>query len=184
MHNVIRLINEPWPWYISGPLLGLIVPFLLLFANKQLGVSSVLRHGCAMVRISKKEHFNYNWKNEKWNILFVLGILLAGVVVSNFFSFSLANLSDDATVYFNNKAITVSGYFPEELFNWSSSWSEFVIILVGGFLVGFGSRYSNGCTSGHAIMGLSKLKLGSLIAVIGFFVGGVLGTWFLIDNLL
>jgi uncharacterized membrane protein YedE/YeeE len=46
------------------------------------------------------------------------------------------------------------------------------MIVVGGFLVGFGTRYAGGCTSGHAIMGLSNLQWPSLVATISFMVGG------------
>ncbi len=184
MQHLIELMNNPWAWYVSGPLLGLIVPLLLFFGNKQLGVSSVLRHGCTILKISKNEHFNYNWKKEKWSLLFVLGVLLSGLVTTLFLSFSLGEISEEAKHYFSEKSIVIGGYFPREIFNWKSSWETILFLLVGGVLVGFGSRYANGCTSGHAIMGLSKLKLGSLIAVVGFFVGGIIGTWLLLDNFL
>ena len=51
-----------------------------------------------------------------------------------------------------------------------------MVLAVGGFLVGFGTRYAGGCTSGHAISGLSNLQLPSLVAVIGFFIGGLVMT--------
>lgn len=182
--TISDILNQPWPWYISGPLLGLIVPILLIIGNKQLGVSSALRHGCAMINISKSEHFNYDWRAEKWSLLFVVGLLLAGAVVALFLPFQLGELSSSAIAYFEEKQIPVKGYFPVETFHWSASLIKLALILLGGFLVGFGARYANGCTSGHAIMGLSKLNLGSLIAVIGFFIGGVIGTWLIIDNIL
>lgn len=184
METVLNILNQPWAWYFSGPLLGLIVPILLFGGNKQLGVSSVLRHGCAMMNISKNEYFKYDWKIEKWNLFFVVGLFLAGFVVTTFLSFQLGELSTSATTYFDEKQIPVHGYFPIEMYHWSASILKLVVILLGGFLVGFGSRYANGCTSGHAIMGLSKLNLGSLIAVVGFFIGGIIGTWLIIDNLL
>ena len=56
----------------------------------------------------------------------------------------------------------------------------FSILLIAGILVGFGSRYAGGCTSGHAITGLSNLELPSLISVFGFFIGGLITTWFLL----
>lgn len=183
MRTIINILNQPWPWYISGPLLGLIVPVLLFLGNKQLGVSSVLRHGCAMMNVSKNEHFRYDWKAEKWNLFFVVGLFLAGLFVATFFSFQLGGLSTSAINYFSDKQIPITGYFPIETYHWSANFLKFAIILLGGFFVGFGSRYANGCTSGHALMGLSKLNLGSLLAVIGFFIGGIIGTWLIIDNL-
>ncbi len=55
----------------------------------------------------------------------------------------------------------------------------FFILLIAGVLIGFGARYAGGCTSGHAITGLSNLELPSLLSVIGFFIGGLLMTWLL-----
>jgi uncharacterized membrane protein YedE/YeeE len=63
---------------------------------------------------------------------------------------------------------------PQDVMNWQSlfTFRGFIMMVVGGFLVGFGTRYAGGCTSGHAIMGLSNLQLPSLIATICFMVGG------------
>lgn len=68
-----------------------------------------------------------------------------------------------------------SAYLPTEIFNTENLSNPFIlgILLLGGFLVGFGARYAGGCTSGHAISGLSNLQVPSLIAVVGFFVGGL-----------
>jgi uncharacterized membrane protein YedE/YeeE len=60
----------------------------------------------------------------------------------------------------------------------------FAILLVGGLLIGFGTRYAGGCTSGHAISGLSNLQLPSLVAVIGFFIGGLVMAHFLLPIIL
>jgi len=70
------------------------------------------------------------------------------------------------------------GFLPDDIFAWGNllTWRGLLIMLGGGFLVGFGARYAGGCTSGHAITGLSDLQLASLIAVIGFFVGGLIIT--------
>jgi len=58
------------------------------------------------------------------------------------------------------------------------------MLVGGGILIGFGTRWAGGCTSGHAISGLSNLQLPSLIAVIGFFIGGIIMTYFLLPTIL
>jgi len=69
---------QPWPWYVAGPLIGLIVPLLLLIGNRRFGISSSLRHACAALG-SRLPFFQYNWRAESWNLAFVLGIVLGGL---------------------------------------------------------------------------------------------------------
>ena len=174
--NIIELIKQPWPWYVAGPLIGLMVPALLIFGNKSLGISSSLRHVCAACIPAGISFFNYDWKKEIWNLFFVFGIFLGGIITVYY-------LKNDAAVVVNprlaedlsNYGITdYSGLIPNELFSWGTLFTVrgFILMVVGGFLVGFGTRYAGGCTSGHAIMGLSNLQLPSLIATISFMVGG------------
>ena len=70
---------------------------------------------------------------------------------------------------------------PAELYSWEAvlSLKGILILSIAGLLVGFGTRYGGGCTSGHAITGLSSLQLPSLIAVIGFFIGGLIMVHFI-----
>jgi uncharacterized protein len=174
--NIINWLSQPWPWYVSGPLIGLTVPALLLLGNKALGVSSSLRHICAACVPAKIPFFQYDWKKENWNLFFVAGILLGGVIVVLF-------LQDPEPVQVNPKLVTelqqyhindFTGLVPADLFNWKNLLTIKGIIMMvgGGFLVGFGTRYAGGCTSGHAIMGLSTLQWPSLIATICFMAGG------------
>lgn len=144
---------QPWPWYIVGPLLGLTVPLLLLLGNKGLGISSTFRHFCSIALprtrvVSLKEN---DWRKEAWNILFVLGIALGGFLGAR-------ALSDKPMDLLPHHFASPGG------------WLQ---LLLGGFLVGFGARYAGGCTSGHAIMGLSTLQKSSLVAVLAFFAGGL-----------
>ena len=72
-------------------------------------------------------------------------------------------------------------YLPDELFD-TGIWTNpktILLLALGGFMVGFGARYAGGCTSGHAISGLSNLQWPSLLAVIGFFAGGMVMIYFL-----
>jgi uncharacterized membrane protein YedE/YeeE len=174
---MLEFLQQPWPWYITGPLIGLMVPILLLVDGKQFGLSSNLRHICSMCVPSSIEFFNYDWKKEIWNLCILLGILIGGFLAHTYLNPS-ADVSQATVTDLNKLGIEVSGLGPQEIFNWSSlfTFRGFMFIAVGGFLVGFGSRYGDGCTSGHAIMGLSMMNWPSLIAIIGFFIGGLLIT--------
>ncbi|RYG01039.1 MAG: YeeE/YedE family protein [Chitinophagaceae bacterium] len=173
-----EMIKAPWPWYIAGGLIGLIVPALLLLGNKQFGISANLRHVCAACFPSDIRFFQYNWKKEIWNLFFAGGILIGGFIAATF----LAN--PDPVIVDPRLMAALKSYgitnnsqiLPAEIFSFSSLITPRGLILLvgGGFLVGFGSRYAGGCTSGHAIMGLSNLQMPSLIATISFMVGGFL----------
>ncbi len=180
----MNILTQPWPWYITGPLIGLMVPLLLLFGNKAFGISSSLRHFCAMCIPTKAKFFQYDWKAEKWNLIFAAGMVIGGCIAG----FVLKNpnpiaLSESAVESMNKLGIQdYSGLVPSEVFNFSSllTIKGFLLIVVGGFFVGFGTRYAGGCTSGHSIMGISNLQLPSLIATCCFFAGGLLMTWFIL----
>jgi len=174
--NFIEWIKQPWPWYVSGPLIGLTVPILLLLGNKSFGISSSLRHICAACIPANIPFFKYDWKKEMWNLFFVAGIIAGAYIASTL-------LADPNPIQVNPKlaadlqqyGITdYSKLAPTQLFNWSALFTlrGFVMMIVGGFLVGFGTRYAGGCTSGHAIMGLSNLQWPSLVATICFMIGG------------
>lgn len=180
----MNIFYQPWPWYITGPLIGLMVPLLLLIGNKAFGISSSLRHFCAMCIPTKVDFFQYDWKAEKWNLIFAGGMIIGGFIAG--FCFPNPNpiaLSESAIDSINKLGVKdYSGLVPNELFNFSSllTIKGFLLIIVGGFFVGFGTRYAGGCTSGHSIMGISNLQLPSLIATCCFFAGGLLMTWFIL----
>jgi uncharacterized membrane protein YedE/YeeE len=171
-----ELLKQPWPWYVAGPLIGLFIPFLLLLTNKKLGVSSSFRHVCAACLPGKLPYFNYRVKDEIWNLLFVAGILGGGFIAANF----LSNPNDirvNEELVRDLSAYGISNYsalMPTEIFSWEHLLTArgFVMIVIGGFLVGFGTRYAGGCTSGHSIMGIANLQKGSLVATICFMIGG------------
>jgi len=173
-------LTEPWPWYVSGPLIGISVPILLLIGNKMLGISSSLRHTCAAVIPANIAFLKYNWKAEIWNMFFAAGILLGGYLGGNLFkNEEPIHISKETVADINALGIySMDGMLPADLFNWDSLMTipGFLVIVVGGFLIGFGSRYAGGCTSGHAIMGLSSLQWPSLVTVIFFFIGGLIMT--------
>ncbi|MDZ7936481.1 MAG: YeeE/YedE thiosulfate transporter family protein [Emticicia sp.] len=176
MKQMFDFILQPWPWYVAGPLIGLTVPTLLLIGNKSFGISSSLRHVCAACFPADIPFFKYDWKKEIWNLVFVLGVFFGGIIATSF----LANPNDfilsEATIN-DLKALGIndfSGLMPADLFSVETLFSVkgLIFFVFGGFLVGFGTRYAGGCTSGHAIMGLSNLQVPSLIATCCFMVGG------------
>ncbi|HHZ94871.1 MAG TPA: YeeE/YedE family protein [Flavobacteriales bacterium] len=185
---MLQALSDPWPWYFAGPAIGLMVPILLLVLNKSFGVSSSLKHMCAMCSFSSADYFKYEWKKEKWNLLFVLGIFLGAVLVAEYLpTDKLVGISDATVAKLSAMGISdFTGLMPEQIFSFDhiSSPATLISVILGGFLVGFGTRYAGGCTSGHAIMGLSQLSLGSLVAVIGFFIGGLLVSWFVLPLIL
>ncbi len=188
MEAITDFLKQPFPWYVAGPLIGLFVPLFLIIGNKSFGISSTLRHFCSACIPIKKSYFSYNWKEEIWSFFFVAGIFvggyLAGFIQPEEFSI---NLSPEALLTFKKLGVNnLEGLLPKELFNWNNllSIKGFLFFICGGFLIGFGTRYANGCTSGHSIMGLSLLNPASLIATIGFFIGGLISTHLFISYLL
>ncbi len=172
---------QPWPWYVAGALIGLTVPTLLILGNKAFGISSSLRHICAACLPANLTFFNYDWRKEAWNLWFVGGIAIGGFVGATL-------LSNPAPVHVapdtmrELQALGVrdftSGLLPADIFNWGNLFTAkgLLFFVFGGFLVGFGTRYAGGCTSGHAIMGLSNLQWPSLVATISFMMGGFVMT--------
>lgn len=176
------IIYEPWPWWVAGPLIALTM-FLLLYSGRRFGVSSNFQTLCTMCGANKiNDYFKIDWKNNTWNLVFIAGTILGGFISNQY-------LMPDDTVHLAEGTVAAleglgfeapgSTFVPEEVFSldFANSWQTILMLIGGGFLVGFGTRYANGCTSGHAISGLSNLQLPSLIAVIGFFIGGLTVVW-------
>ena len=184
----MSFLTDPWPWYVTGPLIGLVVPLLLLAGNKPFGVSSNLRHLCAIGAPAKPAFLRYDWRGAGgWNLAFLAGATAAGVVVGFLIPSPTLAISTDTARDLAALGVTdLTGYVPQSLFSWHAlaTWRGLAMIVGGGFLVGFGTAYAGGCTSGHGITGLAALQLPSLIAVCGFFAGGLAGTHLLLPLLL
>jgi uncharacterized membrane protein YedE/YeeE len=171
---------QPWTWWFSGIVIVSIM-FILLYFGQSFGFSSNLRTICAMAGAGKvNKFFDFDWKSQLWNIAFLVGAIIGGGIVKQF-------LSNGEPVKISEATIQVLAQYgfgaphsaqPDEIFSWQSVFTlkGFLVLAIGGFMVGFGARYAGGCTSGHAISGLSNLQIPSLIAVIGFFAGGLLMT--------
>lgn len=186
---MIELLYRPWPWWVAGPLIGLFLPALLVAGNRLFGVSANLRHVCAATTRSSAEFLRYDWREAGgWNLAFAAGILVGGFIAG----FVFAN-PEPVAVAASTRAdlgalgVTgVTGLVPSDLFSLSAltSLRTWVILALGGFMVGFGAAWAGGCTSGHGIAGLGNLELPSLIAVVSFFVGGIGASFLLLPVLL
>jgi uncharacterized membrane protein YedE/YeeE len=173
---MLEFLQQPWHWSVAGVMIGLTVPTLLILGNKKFGISSSLRHVCAACMPANIPFFKYDWKKEAWNLFFVAGVFLGGFLAHLFLQ------NPEPVQVAEGTQQTLAGYgisdfsqlMPAEIFTWDNLFTlkGFVFFVLGGFLVGFGTRYAGGCTSGHSIMGLSNLQVPSLIATISFMVGG------------
>ncbi len=177
-------LYKPWPWYVAGPLIGITVPLLLWLGNKNLGISSTLRQICAAWFPANVPLFNYDWKRDSWNLIFVIGVLAGGILGGVVFANpEPVAISPNTVEYLKEQGLRdPKNLMPAELFNWSAlaTAKGFTMMIVGGFLVGFGTRYARGCTSGHGILGLSALQWPSLLATASFFLGGILFSHFVL----
>lgn len=187
--NNMSLIYHPWPWYVAGPGLVLVM-MLLIYFGKSFGVSSNLRTMCSIAGAGKfSDFFRFDWRTQTWNLVFVLGAVAGGFISHDY-------LTVDHSVSLNQKTIQSleelgfenvgTSYAPAEIFGTEAldTWQGWLFLIIGGLLIGFGTRYAGGCTSGHAITGLSQLQLPSLIAVIGFFIGGLIMTFLVLPQVL
>lgn len=181
-------MSGAWPWYVAGPLIGLFVPALLLAGNRLFGVSANMRHLCAASIPGRVDFFRYDWRRSGgWNLAFALGITIGGAIAGHLFPVGAAHIGAPARASLAALGVhDFSGLVPHELFSWAAlaTWRGLVMMVGGGFLVGFGSAYAGGCTSGHAISGLADFQLPSLVAVIGFFTGGLVCTWLVLPLLI
>ncbi|MBC6998214.1 YeeE/YedE thiosulfate transporter family protein [Cytophaga sp. FL35] len=181
----MEYILNPWPWYVSGLLIATVL-LLLLYFGKTFGMSSNLRTFCSIGGAGKyADFFKFDWRSQKWNLTVVLGAVIGGFIAVQF-------LSNGAPIELNPKTVedlqnlgfqnAGESILPPEIYSWENvlTLKGMLILLIGGLLVGFGTRYAGGCTSGHAITGLSNLQLPSLIAVVGFFIGGLVMTHFIL----
>lgn len=183
------LHSTPWPWYLAGTLIGLVVPALLVIGGRRFAVSSNLRHLCALSG-SRLPLFRYDWKREgRWNLTFAAGLMLGGLLAQTFLARSPVSIGISADTIQDLRALGLAdlgGLAPPQLASWSalSTSRGWVTLVLGGLLVGFGARWAGGCTSGHAISGLAEGRAASLLTVVGFFAGGLLMTHVLLPWLI
>lgn len=187
---MLDLLSRPWPWYVAGPLIGLVVPFVFWYGGKKWGVSSTLQHLCAATIPAGLEYFRYDWKRRGgWHLAMAAGMLVGGLVGVTLLASPDPVIGISAATTADLRALGIDdfrGLLPDDLFSWRglATLPGLLVIVVGGFLVGFGARYAGGCTSGHAVSGLATLNLSSLVTVVGFFIGGLISTHLLLPLVL
>ncbi len=184
------LMTTPWSWWFSGFMIAFVM-YLLLYFGKVFGMSSNLRTLCSIGASNFSDYFRFDWKKSIWNLVVVFGAMIGGFVFIHYINPNQhIEISEATIVSLRELGIVVEKgkvpLFPKELFSWESLFTlrGFIFIVIGGFLVGFGSRYAGGCTSGHAISGLSNLQIPSLYAVLGFFCGGLIMVHFILPYLM
>ncbi len=178
---MLDIIKGPWPWYVSGPLIGLIVPILLLIDARQFGISSSFRHLLGACQIKGVPYFNYSWKSNTWNLFFVTGIVIGAYIAFNLIGVPNIDLNPEIITILSELGVTdFDGLLPDDYFTFIPTNNiGWIFTLGGGFLIGFGTRWADGCTAGHTIMGLALLNKTSLIATVCFFVGGLISARFI-----
>lgn len=189
MNKILEWASQPWPWYVAGPVIAAVM-FSMLFFGKSFGLSSNLRTMCSILGAGRScDFFDFKWRDQMWNLVFAAGLVLGGLI-------SYLYLGNDQGAHISKATISeLQAYgienpgknlVPEEIFNWEAllTIKGLIFMVLGGFLVGFGTRYAGGCTSGHAISGLSDLQPASLLAVVGFFIGGLAMTYLILPYLL
>ena len=178
---MIEFIMQPWSWWVSGIVISLVM-FSLLYFGRSFGFSANLRTLCSVAGAGKVvRFFDFEWRSQIWNLVFLVGAVIGGFIAANFMSNGEPPIISEQTI----QDLSVLGFSspeamqPEELLSWEAALSlkGFLLLAIGGLLVGFGARYAGGCTSGHAISGISDLQIPSIIAVIGFFIGGLTMTY-------
>ena len=186
---MIEYLSKPWEWYVVGPLITIVMLSMFYF-GKTFGVSSNFRTICALGGAGKvADFFKFDWKSQIWNLVFVGGTIIGGFIAKNYFmNYDTIAISAETVAELKTFGIETEnqGLAPLGIFSWENLFTTRTIIMLvlGGFFVGFGTRYAGGCTSGHAITGLSNLQIPSLIAVVGFFIGGLIMTWGILPYIL
>ena len=155
----LKNMNILLPWYISGPLIGLTVPLLLIVNEKQFGTSSSFRFiGSKLFK--KTKYFIYKNEIDAWQFHFAIGLVISSIIIPTLIDIeNISKIEENSTYGLINKKIY--------------DFSNIFIFFIGGMFIGYGSRYANGCTAGHCIMGISQFSLSSLISTVSFFIGGL-----------
>lgn len=182
---MIEFLRQPWPWWVAGPLVGLVPAALLLLGNRMFGVSSNLRHMCTLLAPRSAAFFDYDWKAVGgWNLAFAAGIVgggvLGGLVLADPEAIAISARTRADLEGLGIRSF--DGLVPADVFSWSGLGTVrgLVLLVGGGFLVGFGTAWAGGCTSGHGLTGVADLQKPSFLALGAFFVGGIVATWWLL----
>jgi hypothetical protein len=153
-----------WSPYAVGIGIGILSWLSFLLSDKPIGCSTAFSRTSGMVerlfrgsRVAEKPYYKKFTPTIDWEWMLVIGILVG--------AFISAQLSGEFR----------ATWIPQM---WASSFGSgigmrWIVALIGGVLIGLGARWAGGCTSGHGISGTLQLAVSSWLAVMGFFVGGI-----------
>ena len=180
MNEIVnKIVYEPWPWWVGGPLIGGVAILLVLTTRKQLGISSSYQYICSKVSPFRNDYLRGDTSGFSWQFIFVIGMIVGGLLLSFILGDVNVDISDETKTSLIKIGLTdLTGFVPSQLFNFSAP--SVLVLLLGGVTMGFGARYANGCTAGHAIAGCAQLSPSSLIATVCFFIGGLAATYFIV----
>ena len=160
------LQKKSWSPYLVGALIGILSWFSFATADKPIGITTAFEYTGALLiqavspeTASTNPYYTAPEKSPKidWEWMLVVGVFIGAFISSK--------LSGDRTI----EAV------PElwrKRFGDSTS-KRFAAAFIGGAVMMFGARLAQGCTSGHGISGALQLSVGSWIALLCFFAGGV-----------
>lgn len=159
------LLLERWSPYIAGIGIGILSWFTFLLSDKPIGCSTSFVTTSGMIeklfqgdKVNRKAYYQKHIPAINWQLLFVIGIFIGAFLsawLSGQFEFR---------------------WLPQK---WLSKFGLTPVLrtttaFLGGILMGLGSRWANGCTSGHGISGAMQLTVSSWLATICFFAGGLI----------
>lgn len=144
----------PWPWWVAGPAIGLVVTLLAWVTGKALGVSTGYGSACAVV--SRLSFFGTKEYTDRWRLWFVVGLPLGGF----------------AAALLGGQFAPVPAFGALDALTGGSTLWQAVLLFSGGILIGAGARWAGGCPSGHSIVGIAQGAGSSLVATLGFMAGG------------
>ena len=144
----------PWPWWIAGPAIGLIVTLLAWLLGKPLGVSTGYGVACALG--SRLSFFRAREYSERWRLALIVGLPLGGLLAA----------------WLGGRLTPTLAFGQLDALTRGSVVAKAALLFVGGGLVGTGARWAGGCPSGHTIVGVAQGAGSSLVATLGFMLAG------------
>jgi hypothetical protein len=144
-----------WAWWIAGPAIGLVVVLLAWVTGKPLGVSTGYGSVCAAT--SRLAFFRAEEFDDRWRLWFIAGLPIGGIVAA-----VLAGTLVPTIAYGELDTLTRGSFV-----------AKTALLFGGGLLVGAGARWAGGCPSGHSIVGIAQGAVSSVVATLGFMLGGV-----------
>ena len=159
--------NGGWSPYLAGGLSGLLIIVSVLWTGKFFGASTSFVRSAGMLgkifepeRVSQLEYFVRYLPQFDWQLMFVIGIFVGSLIASLWSgSFKWQGVPDMWAERFG-----------------SSPVKRGIVAFFGGIIAMYGARLAGGCPSGHGLSGIIQLAVSGLIAMVFFFIGGIIMT--------